>query len=83
MQIIQSLPKEERALLNEKLQESDGGDTLLRIRKLRSEINAARDGKPFDPPIEEIIYQMREERDRQILSACFPQLFSDESASER
>ena len=81
VQIIQSLPKEERALLNEKLQESDGGDTLLRIRKLRSEINAARDGKPFDPPIEEIIYQMREERDRQILSACFPQLFPDESSS--
>ncbi|MBD2776124.1 hypothetical protein ICL16_29710 [Iningainema sp. BLCCT55] len=70
-QVIQSLSPEERDLLEQKMKKPDWRETLDRIEKLRSEINAHRGGKPLDPPVDEIIHQMREERDQQILSACF------------
>jgi hypothetical protein len=82
VQIIQSLSQEERVLLDEKLKKPNWRETLERIEKLRSQISVRRGAKPFDPPIEEIIHQMREERDQQILSACFPNLFPDETANE-
>lgn len=81
-QVIQSLSKEERDLLEEKMKKPDWRETLERIQKLRADINAYRGGKPLDPSVDEIIHQMREERDRQILSACFPELFPDNSVNE-
>lgn len=80
-QVIQSLSEEERAQLQEKMKKPDERETLERIQKLRAKIKARRDGKPFDPSVEEIIHQIREERDEQ-MNACFPELFKRKSASE-
>lgn len=81
-QIIQSLSEEEKALLDEKLKKVEWYAVREQITKLGEEINAYRGGRPFDPPVEEVIRQMREERDQQILSVCFPDLFPDESTGE-
>ena len=81
-QIIQSLSEEERTLLDEKLKKPDWRETLARIDKLRNDINARSPGKPLDVSVDEIIHEMREERDQQILSACFPDLFPDESTGK-
>lgn len=41
-------------------------DLLARIERLAEEISARRDGLPLTPPPEEVIRQMREERDEQL-----------------
>ncbi len=81
-QIIQSLSEEEKALLDKKLKKPDWRETLARIDKLRNDINARSAEKPLDPSVDQIIHQMREERDQQILSACFPDLVPDESTGK-
>ncbi|BAZ22510.1 hypothetical protein NIES4073_33940 [Kalymmatonema gypsitolerans NIES-4073] len=83
VQIIHSLSKEERALLDEKLKKTDWQTLRQQIINNAATVNARRGGKPFDPPIEEIIQQMREERDDQILRTCFPEMFLDSSASQK
>lgn len=65
VQIIQSLSKEERALLDEKLKKSDGQAAFQRLIELGDKINSRRAGKPFDPPLEDYIRQTREERNEQ------------------
>lgn len=47
--------------------------TLERIEARRKTIHARTGGKPFKPSVTEIIHQMREERDEQLMQACFPQ----------
>ncbi|NEU77059.1 hypothetical protein PI95_032315 [Hassallia byssoidea VB512170] len=83
-QVIQSLSQEERALLQEKMKKQEDWQTLRKqIVKLGEEINTYRQEKPFCPPVDEIIHQLREERDEQ-MSACFPELFvGTKSARER
>ncbi|MBW4480183.1 MAG: hypothetical protein KME54_25935 [Tolypothrix brevis GSE-NOS-MK-07-07A] len=74
-QIIQSLSKEEKALLDEKLKKSDGQAAFQRLIELGDKINARRAGKPFDPPLEDYIQQTREERNEQydeLMRSCFP-----------
>lgn len=78
-QIINTLSKEERALLEEKLKKPDWREVMKQINEHRSEINARRGGKPFDPPPEEIIHQMREERIEELMRAGFPQFYPEES----
>ncbi len=72
VQVILSLSKEERELLEEKLnRKKNWRETLKQIDELQAQIREDRGGKPFNPPIAEIIHQMREERTEQILQACF------------
>lgn len=74
VQVINSLSKEEKKLLNEKLKpESNWEETLERIEARRKKIHARTGGKPFEPSVTEIIHQMREERDEQLMQACLPQ----------
>ncbi len=73
VQVILSLSPEERALLEEKLErKTNWQETLQQIDKHRAAAHAERGGKPIDPPIDEIIHQMREERTEQMMQACFP-----------
>ncbi|MBD2776123.1 hypothetical protein [Iningainema tapete] len=75
VQTIQSLPKEERALLDEKLKRSDARAAFQKLIDLADKINARRGGKPFDPPLEDYIRQTREERNEQhdeLMRSCFP-----------
>ncbi len=51
---------------------SDGEIIGFRILKRSQAIFERRGGKPFDPSIDEIIHQMREERNQQLMEACFP-----------
>jgi len=63
VQVILSLSKEERSLLEEKLnRKKNWRETLKQIDELQAQIREDRGGKPFNPPIAEIIHQMREER---------------------
>lgn len=60
-------------LLQEKLApESNWEETIERIEARRKKIHARTGGKPFKPSVTEIIHQMREERDEQLMQACFP-----------
>lgn len=72
VQVILSLSQEERELLEEKLnRKKNWQETLKQIDELQAKIREDRGGKPFNPPIDKIIHQMREERTEQILQACF------------
>jgi uncharacterized protein YpbB len=74
VEVINSLSQEEKNLLQEKLQpESNWEETLERIEARRKKIHARTGGKPFKPSVTEIIHQMREERDEQLMQACFSQ----------
>jgi CHASE3 domain sensor protein len=74
VQVINSLSSEEKKLLEEKLQhQADWEKQRNRIIERAKKIHARRGGKPFKPSVTEIIHQMREERDEQLMQACFPQ----------
>ena len=74
VQVINSLSSEEKKLLEEKLQhQSDWEKQRNRIIARAKKNHARRGGKPFKPSVTEIIHQMREERDEQLMQACFPQ----------
>jgi prevent-host-death family protein len=62
--VLLSLAEYERLKANAKEEQSDA---LERILRLGDEIRARRGGKPLMPPPEEVIRQMREERDEQLL----------------
>ncbi|MGL5941660.1 MAG: hypothetical protein ACRC2S_15005 [Waterburya sp.] len=78
VKVINSLSSEEKNLLQEKLQlqldcDDRWEETLERIEARREKIHASLAGQPFKPSVTEIIHQMREERDKQLMQACFPQ----------
>lgn len=74
VEVINSLSEEEKNLLQEKLQrQEDWKKQRSRIIERAKKIHARRGGKPFKPSVTEIIHQMREERDEQLMQACFPQ----------
>ncbi len=74
IQVINSLSPEERNLLNEKLQrQSDWSKMRSRIIKRGKIISQRNQDQPLSPSVSEIIHQMREERDEQLMSACFPE----------
>ena len=77
VQLVNSLPLEERKVVEEKILENkdrreNWREHLKRIDEDRAELYASRGGKPLEPPVDEIIHQMREERTQQLMEACFP-----------
>ncbi len=71
--IIQALSPEERELLNEKLTHQSNWQSLRsKILANAQAIGERLGGQPFEPGIDEIIAQMREERDEQLMTAVFP-----------
>lgn len=69
---IQALSPEERELLNEKLSDQSNWQNLRsKILTNAKAIEQRLGGKPFEPDIDEIIAQMREERDEQLMTALF------------
>lgn len=74
VQVINSLSEEEKELLEQKLKPQSGWKKQRsRIIEKAKKIHARRGGKPFKPSVTEIIHQMRDERDEQLMQACFPQ----------
>jgi hypothetical protein len=74
VQVINSLSEEERNFLREKMQpQSDWEKQRSRIIERAKTISDRNQGKPLSPSVTEIIHQMREERDEQLMQACFPQ----------
>ena len=74
VEVINSLSSEEKNLLQEKLQRQENWEEQRnRIIARAQKIHARRGGKPFKPSVTEIIHQMREERDEQLMQACFPE----------
>jgi CHASE3 domain sensor protein len=74
VQVINSLSEEERNFLREKMQpQSDWEKQRSRIIERAKKISDRNQGKPLSPSVTEIIHQMREERDEQLMQACFPQ----------
>lgn len=72
VKIIQSLSPEEQQLLQNQLGNNNNTnweDVLEEIESSRRKDCAVRNGKDIELPIEEIIHQMREERDQQLLKA--------------
>ncbi len=73
-QIILSLPEDERTLLDSELKpKPDWRETRANIINRGAAIQARRSEKPFEPSVDEIIHQMREERTEQLIQACFPE----------
>ncbi len=77
VQLVNSLPLEERKIVEEKILENrdrreNWREHLERIDKNRAEIYASRGGKPLEPNVDDIIHEMREERTQQLMEACFP-----------
>jgi hypothetical protein len=82
IQVINSLPEEDRAFLEEKLVEnkhkrehftsSEWQKIRSRILEKSKESSLRRGGKPLEPSPEETIRQLREERTEQLMQACFP-----------
>jgi hypothetical protein len=72
----ESLTKEERQLLHEKLdRKSDWQNARHRLAELHDQIAARRGGQPLDLDTEDLVeqlHQMREERTQQLMDACFP-----------
>ena len=67
---IQALSPEERELLNEKLTDRSNWQNLRpKIFTNAQAIEQRLGGKPFEPDIDEIIAQMREERDEQLMNS--------------
>ena len=79
-QIIKSLSEEERRLLEVELQPQSDWETIKkRIIERGKAIDRRLGGKPFNPSIDDVFYQMREERSQELMQACF----SDASQGER
>jgi hypothetical protein len=77
VQLVNSLPLEERKIVEQKILENrdrreNWQEHLERIDKDRAEMYARRGGKPLEPPVDDIIHEMREERTQQLMEACFP-----------
>ena len=69
---IQSLSCEERQLLNQKLTEQSNWKSLrFKILNDAQAVQQRLGGQPFKPSIDEIIIQMREERDEQLMTTSF------------
>jgi hypothetical protein len=74
IQVINSLSPEERDLLEERLQNQSNWEKMkTRIIERGKIISDRNQENPITTDtISEIIYQMREERDEQLMQACFP-----------
>ena len=71
---IQALSPEERALLNQKLTQPSNWQSLRpRILANAQAIQKRRSSHPLEADIDAIIYQMREDRDEQLMTGLFPE----------
>jgi len=69
---IKALSPEERELLNQKLTYQWNWQNLRsRILANAQAIQQRRNGQTFEPDIDEIIHQMREERDQELMADWF------------
>ncbi|MEC4807158.1 MAG: hypothetical protein SAJ12_11150 [Jaaginema sp. PMC 1079.18] len=67
VQIIQSLSSEEQQLLQQKLSQTSNSTQILDIiDEHRKAIHTRRQNQPFNPGIDEIFTQMREERSQEL-----------------
>lgn len=74
VQVILALSPEERALLEERLhRKTNWRETLEQIKDHKAAIHAITGGKSFDPAVDEVIRQMREERTEELMRASFPE----------
>jgi hypothetical protein len=70
-EIIRSLSEEERTLLETELQAKTNWEiTKERILKRGKAIEQRLAGNPLTPSIDDIFYQMREERSEQLMQVC-------------
>ncbi|MCC5637509.1 hypothetical protein LC593_16995 [Nostoc sp. CHAB 5844] len=70
---INALSIEERELLNQKLTHKSHWQNLRpKILANAQAIQQRLSGQPFEPDIDQIIHQMREERDQQLIADLFP-----------
>ncbi len=69
---IQALSTEERKLLNQKLTHQSNWQNLrTKILADAQAVQQRRNSQVSEPDIDQIIYQMREERDEELLSGLF------------
>ncbi|NET59634.1 MAG: hypothetical protein F6K47_26840 [Symploca sp. SIO2E6] len=70
--VIQALSSEERELLNEKLAEKSSWQSLRAKIEANAQAIQQRRGNQFlETDVDEIIHQMREERDEQLMAGLF------------
>ncbi|AFY32266.1 hypothetical protein [Calothrix sp. PCC 7507] len=70
---IKALSIEERELLNQKLISQSNWQTLRpKVLANAQAMQQRRSGQSFEPDVDQIIHQMREERDQQLLVDLFP-----------
>ena len=78
--VITHLSPEEQTLLQEKLAIKKVGknaqQSYQELLQLRASIFFRRQGQPLTPSPDDVIYQLREERDEQLMSAGFGDLFN-------
>lgn len=76
VQIIQSLSHEERQLLDQRLDPQTNWQAIQQdLAQIHEQITARRGGVPLNLSSDNIadqIHQMREDRDQQLMEACFP-----------
>ena len=76
--VITHLSPEEQTLLQEKLAREkvskDAQQNYQELLQLRASIFLRRQGKPLTPSPDDVIYQLREERGEQLMSAGFGDL---------
>jgi hypothetical protein len=76
--VITHLSPEEQTLLQEKLTRKkvskDSQQNYQELLQLRAEIFLRRQGQSLTPSPDDVIYQLREERDEQLMSAAFGDL---------
>jgi hypothetical protein len=76
--VITHLSPEEQTLLQQKLARKkvsqDAQQNYQELLQLRGEIFLRRQGKPLTPSPDDVLYQLREERDEQLISAAFGDL---------
>jgi hypothetical protein len=74
-QIIQTLSEEEQILLESELQpQQDWETTKKQILERNQKIYQQREGKTLEPSIDDIFYQMREERSEELMQAFFSEI---------
>lgn len=75
-QAVLALNSEERTLFQSYLENVTSSTQLTdsqRLDAFQANLRARHGGNLPKIPVEDMIYQMREERDEQLLQACFPQ----------
>ncbi|MDJ1169202.1 hypothetical protein PMG71_07175 [Roseofilum sp. BLCC_M154] len=74
LQLIDALPPEDKATVIKKVEKPEDWQTTLdQIMEHRKAIHDRRKSKAFDPSIDDVFAEMREDRSQELLEACSPQ----------